>query len=192
MTKTRDNADYPNREYLDTEAGNFNQSVKSTGTTDFAGDVTLGTDKITLDATDGSAVFDAVEIQTVAGLPTVRSSTGGLGLESQNNIQFRVNETEKMRFDSDRAAFYFDDTTPSDANLIINNFGDIVSKGSAGFAGGVTSGDDASDIYALRLKNNSSARPTMDLLNGDSNGALLIGYTEAYTNPTCNYVSCLC
>ena len=37
MTKTRDNADYPNREFLDLEAGNFNQTVKSTGTTTFNG-----------------------------------------------------------------------------------------------------------------------------------------------------------
>ena len=72
MTKTRDNADYPNREYLDTEAGNFNQSVKSTGTTDFAGDVTVGGDKITLDATDG----------------TVEFASGGITLDADRDITF--------------------------------------------------------------------------------------------------------
>ena len=43
--------------YLKLVAGTFDQSVQSTGTTDFAGDVTVGDDKITLEATGGSAEF---------------------------------------------------------------------------------------------------------------------------------------
>ena len=47
MTKTRENADYPNREFLDLESGNFDQTVASTGKTtfngsaDFAGNLTV-------------------------------------------------------------------------------------------------------------------------------------------------------
>ena len=37
MTKTRENADYPNREFLDLEGGSFDQTVRSTGKTTFNG-----------------------------------------------------------------------------------------------------------------------------------------------------------
>ena len=40
MTKTRENADYPNREFLDLEASAGNQTVNSTGETTFKGKVT--------------------------------------------------------------------------------------------------------------------------------------------------------
>ena len=51
MTKTRENADYPNREFLDLESGNFDQTVASTGKTTFNGSAEFAAGKIALNST---------------------------------------------------------------------------------------------------------------------------------------------
>ena len=70
--------------YLKLGAGTFDQSVQSTGTTDFAGDVTVGTDKITLDATDGSATFAGGNAQ-ILNTGNIDLSVDGTGFDESKN-----------------------------------------------------------------------------------------------------------
>ena len=51
MTKTRENADYPNREFLDLEGGSFDQTVRSTGKTTFNGSASFA-GRVTADVKD--------------------------------------------------------------------------------------------------------------------------------------------
>ena len=64
MTKTRENADYPNREFLDLEASAGNQTVNSTGETTFKGDVT--TEKL-LESKGGVKVSGGLVSQVETG-----------------------------------------------------------------------------------------------------------------------------
>ena len=54
---TKQYVDTAGGQYLQLDAGTNDQSVVGTGAVDFAGDLTIGTDKITLDATEGTAEF---------------------------------------------------------------------------------------------------------------------------------------
>ena len=60
MTKTRENADYPNREFLDLEVGAGDQTVASTGKTTFKGDVVVGNTNL---MSDGLGEFKKLNVE---------------------------------------------------------------------------------------------------------------------------------
>lgn len=114
------------------------------------GDLTLGTDQITLDATDGSAEF--------AGGDLVVSSDGELTLtDSGRNLQIKSPTAASKAFigtttnhslliqagvnDVANSVIYFN--TGVNGRAQINKDGDFITSGSAEFAGGITTKGDA-------------------------------------------------
>ena len=114
--------------YLQLNAGTSNQSVTGTGTVDYAGKVTLGTDKILLNATDGV-------VQSKGGLET----TGG---DNTNNslIQLGTGTNNKAGI-----KLYTDKTAPGAAGVTVQI---NASDGTADFAGAVRVGDGSSGVYS--------------------------------------------
>ena len=132
-------------EYLSLAADAGDQTVASTGTTDFAGDVTLGTDKITLDATDGSATFSSGNLSIAPSgrldIPSTLSGTAAAirlyeSSDSTPSLAIRANGTVRVG-KNDAGA---------NGRILINSSGSIEHSegsysinddGSASFAGDV-------------------------------------------------------
>ena len=161
--------------YLKLNAGISNQKVTGTGTIDYAGNVTLGSDKITLYASNGSAEFSS----TITQSPTLGSAifeqytpSGDLGAylisSSSGDGKLNIYKNGSKAIELDRDSIHLLDSAddanyPNNREITLNG-----SDGTAVFAGGYLrigfdgamriSGPSSTAGYALRKFN---------LFNGD-------------------------
>ncbi len=130
------------------------QFVKVVGD-NMTGDLTLGTDKITLDAADGSATFGQAPLDNTDG------KTGDYGAAFSNNGRLTLGRAKGA------TAFQIYNQTDPAAAVVLN------SNGSATFAGTVTS----ANSFAIQLEADNSANYTTTT---DSEGV----ETQVYNGPT--------